>query len=103
MTVNSTARTYTKTADYYFMGQFSRYLLRNATVLATSGNYDYGNGAKIESTAVVNADGSRTVVVQNGFGSDVFLKIAFKSGDTWSGPLYQQSLTTWLLPPPSSS
>jgi len=103
VTVNATARTYTKTADYFFMGQFSRFLARNATVLATSGNYDYGSGAKIESTAVADADGSRTVVVQNGFGNDVFLTIAFKGGETWSGPLYRQSLTTWVLPPPSSS
>lgn len=97
--VNTTTNTYIKTNDYYFMGQFSKYLPRGSTVLATTGNYDYGGGAKIESTAVVNKDGSRAVVIQNGFGNAVYVTVTFSSGETWSGPLYAQSLTTWLLPP----
>ena len=97
--VDTSAGTYSKTLDYYFMGQFSRYVPRGAIALSTTGSYDYGSGSKIEVAAFLNTDGSRTLVIQNGFGNGVYLTVTFQSGETWSGPLYTQSLTTWLLPP----
>lgn len=72
-----------------------------------SGNYDYGSGAGIsyessgqgvQSVTALNTDGSRTVVLYNGFGNVVYLTLTFATGDVWSGPLYAQSVTTWLLP-----
>lgn len=97
--VDTGAGTYTKTLDYYLMGQFSRFVPRGAINLATTGSYDYGGGSKFEATAFLNPDGSRTVVIQNNFGNSVYVEVTFKSGDTWSGPVYMQSLTTWQLPP----
>ena len=97
--VDTGAGTYSKTLDYYLMGQFSRFVPRGAINLATTGSYDYGNGGKFEATAFVEADGSRTVVIQNNFSNSVYLTVTFNSGETWSGPVYTQSLTTWQLPP----
>jgi hypothetical protein len=95
------------TNDYYYLGQFSKFLQRGSTVLASTGSYDYGSGGGItyqssgsgvEVVATLNTDGTRTVVVYNGFGNGVELTIQFQSGETWSGPLYEYSITTWLLP-----
>jgi hypothetical protein len=102
VTVNTNAGTYSKTLDYYLMGQFSRFVPRGSINLATTGSHDYGGGSKFEATAFVEADGSRTVVIQNNFANSVYLTVTFKSGETWSGPVYTKSLTTWQLPPVSS-
>jgi O-glycosyl hydrolase len=99
--VDTSAGTYSKTLDYYFIGQFSRFVPRGAIALSTTGSYDYGNGDKIEVAAFLNPDSSRTIVIQNGFGNPVYLTVTFNSGETWSGPLYTESLTTWILPPTS--
>lgn len=98
VTVDTSAGTYKKTADYFYLAQFSRFLPRGSIALSTSGSYDYGNGNKIEAQAFVQPDGTRVVVIQNGFDNEVDLTISFNSGETWSGPLYSESLTTWLLP-----
>lgn len=91
--------TYIKTMDYYFFGQFSKFMKRGAQVLETTGSYDFGGGSACEYTATLNADGTRTVVIFNGFGNEVYITLTFSSGEAWSGPLYQYSLTTWVLPP----
>ncbi len=96
--VDVSAGTYILTLDYYMMGQFSKYLQRGSTVLATTGSYDFGGYAAVEVVAVLNADKTRTLVIYNGFGNDVYLTVTFKGGEKWSGPLYFSSVTTWLLP-----
>lgn len=96
--VDTSAGTYSLTIDYYIMAQFSRFVGKGATALNTTGSYDYGNGQKIEAQAFLNSDGSRVLVVENGFDNDVYLTTTFGSGDQWSGPLYAQSVTTWTLP-----
>lgn len=106
--IDTTGNDYYLTNDYYFLGQFSKFLQRGSTVLTTTaGNYDYGSGGGItyqssgqgvESVTTLNADGTRTIVIYNGFGNAVYVTLTFKSGDVWSGPLYGQSVTTWLLP-----
>lgn len=83
------------------MGQFSRFVPRGATVLATTGSQDFGGGQKFEAVSFVEEDGSRTVVIQNNFGNEIFLTVTFKGGETWSGTVYTESLTTWQLPPAS--
>lgn len=98
MTVDTGAGTYSKTADYYFMGQFSRFVPRGSIALSTTGSYDYGGGQKVEAQAFAQSDGTRVVVIQNGFNNDIDLTVTFKSGETWTGPLHAESLTTWLLP-----
>ncbi|KAL1966116.1 hypothetical protein VTN77DRAFT_4864 [Rasamsonia byssochlamydoides] len=97
--VDTTAGTYSKTPDYYFMGQFSRFVPRGAIALNTTGSWDYGNGQKLEVAAFLNPDNSRTLVIENGFGNPVYVTVTFNSGETWSGPLYTESVTTWVLPP----
>ncbi|RFU32833.1 hypothetical protein B7463_g3482, partial [Scytalidium lignicola] len=99
--VNTSAGTYSKTLDYYIMGQFSRFVPRGAINLATTGSHDYGGGSKFEATSFLNSDGSRTVVMQNNFNNAVYVTVTFNSGETWSGPVYTQSITTWQLPPTS--
>ncbi|OBT84343.1 hypothetical protein VE02_07266 [Pseudogymnoascus sp. 03VT05] len=99
--VDTGAGTYSKTLDYYLMGQFSRFVPRGATALATTGSKDYGGGQKFEAMSFLEADGSRTVVIQNNFGNEVFLTVTFKGGEAWSGKVYKESLTTWQLPPAS--
>ncbi|KAH8705692.1 glycoside hydrolase superfamily [Talaromyces proteolyticus] len=98
VTVDTSSGSYSKTADYYWLAQFSRFLPRGSIALSTGGSYDYGNGDKVEAQAFVQPDGTRVVVIQNGFNNAVEVTVAFSSGETWSGPLYSQSLTTWLLP-----
>ncbi|KAH8819272.1 beta-1,6-glucanase Neg1 [Xylogone sp. PMI_703] len=99
--VNTGAGTYSKTLDYYIMGQFSRFVPRGSINLATTGSHDYGGGSKFEATSFLNSDGSRTVVMQNNFNNPVYVTVTFNSGDSWSGPVYTQSITTWQLPPTS--
>lgn len=95
--VDTNTGTYTKTVDYYMMGQFSKFMPRGATVLSTTGSFDYGGGQKVESTASANPDGTTTVVIQNGFNNEIYVTVTMASGKTWSGPLIAQSVTTWVL------
>lgn len=99
ITVDTSAGTYSKTLDYYLVGQFSRFVPSGSINLATTGSHDYGGGSKFEATAFVESDGSRTVVIQNNFGNPVYLTVTFASGDEWSGEVYTESVTTWQLPP----
>lgn len=101
--VDITAGTYVKTLDYYFFGQFSKFIQRGSTALATTGSYDFNPGSGIQVVAFLNADKTRTLVIYNGFGNNVYVTVAFKGGETWSGPLYFYSVTTWLLPSDTAS
>lgn len=98
-TVNTGAGTYNLEVDYYMMAQFSKFIPRGATVLDGTGSYDYGNGQKVESTATINPDGSRTVVTENTFGEDIWLRIKMQSGESWNGKIVANGVTTWRLPP----
>ena len=95
----SDAGAYELQVDYYMMAQFSRFMPRGGTVLAGSGSYAYGDGSGVQSAAVLNADGSRSVVIENKFGNDIYVTLTTTtSGETWSGLLYKNSVTTWVLP-----
>ena len=95
--VDAGSDSYTPQIDFYMLGQFSKFIPKGAIILDGTGSYDFGNG-KVESTASLNPDGTRTVVIENTFANDIYLYLATQSGETWSGPLYAQSVTTWLLP-----
>jgi len=56
----------------------------------------------IESVASLNPDGSRTVVIENKFGNDVYATLTTKSGETWSGWTRTNSVVSWVLPPAAS-
>lgn len=96
--VDTSARTYSFAIDYYMMAQFSKFMPKGATVLSGTGSYSYGDGTGIQSVASLNPDGSRTVVITNKFGNDVYVTVSAKSGDKWSGRVYQNSVVTWVLP-----
>lgn len=78
--IDTGAGTYSKTLDYYLMGQFSRFVSRSATALVTMGSIDYGGGQKFEVVSFVEEDRSRMVVVQNNYANEVFLTVTFKGG-----------------------
>lgn len=88
---------YTFQTAYYMMAQFSKFMPPGATVLSGNGSYSYSNGG-IQSVASKNPDGSRTVVIQNTFGNDVYVHLNTKSGQEWSGNVLANSVTTWVLP-----
>ncbi|KAI8628386.1 glycoside hydrolase family 30 protein [Xylariaceae sp. FL1651] len=96
--VDPAAGTYEYTVDYYTLAQYSRFIPRGAVVLAGSGSYSYDGYAGIQSVASLNPDGSRTVVVENTFGNDVYVTVTMKSGQVWSGNALANSVTTWILP-----
>jgi glucan endo-1,6-beta-glucosidase len=97
--VNTTAGTYNFTTDYYMMGQFSKFMPRGATVLAGTGsNTNATTGFGVESVASLNPDGTRSVVIENKFTNDVYITLTTKSGETWSGLVETESVTTWILP-----
>jgi glucosylceramidase len=84
--------------DYYMMAQFSKFIPKGAIVLNGSGSYTYSDGTGIQSVATVNPDGSKTVVMENKFGNDVYVTLTTTSGQTWSGLVKGQAVVTWLLP-----
>lgn len=98
VTVDTSNKNYTLNTDFYFLAQYSKYIQRGATMLNTTGSYSYGNGQQVQAVAALNPDKSRTLVFWNGFNNQVYLTLTTKSGETWSGPLYAQSATTWTLP-----
>ncbi|KAK8030241.1 glucan endo-1-6-glucosidase BGN16.3 [Apiospora rasikravindrae] len=99
-TTNASQVTYSFTVDYYMMAQYSKYIPKGATVLAGTGSYTYSDsGAGIQSVATANPDGTRTVVVENTFGNDIYLTLnATAKGEQWSGKILANSVVTWVLP-----
>lgn len=97
VTVDTAAGTYDFQVDYYMMGQYSRFMPKGATVLAGTGSYSYDGGAGIQSVATLNPDGSRTVVVENTFGNDVYVTLDTQSGQRWNGQVLANSVTTWII------
>ncbi|KAI1098171.1 glycoside hydrolase family 30 protein [Jackrogersella minutella] len=84
--VDQNAGTYEHTVDYYMLAQFSKYIPKGATILNSPGSYTYDGYSGVQSVASKNPDGTRTVVVENTFGNDVYLT------------LNTTSVTTWILP-----
>lgn len=95
------SRTYTKTNDYYMVGQFSRYIRRGAV------NYKVLTGVEgttldpawFDLIAVKNPDSSWTVVFMNNMGSDQDVVLSFTEGGfEWEGTIPNATVVTWLLP-----
>lgn len=99
VTVDTAAGTYNLRGDYYMMAQFSKFMRKGAVVMSGSGSWTYGDGSGLESVAATNTDdGSRTVVIENKFGNEVYVTAEAKSGEVWSGLVYRNSVVTWVLP-----
>ena len=96
--VDTAAGTYDFAIDYYMIGQFSKFIPKGATVLAGTGSYTYDDGTGLQSVASLNPDGSKTVVMTNKFGNDIYVTVSLKSGAQWSGRVYKNSVVTWTLP-----
>ncbi|KAG0645223.1 hypothetical protein D0Z07_8804 [Hyphodiscus hymeniophilus] len=90
---------YTFETAYYMIAQFSKFMPPGATVLSGTGSYTYSSGGGIQSVASLNPDGTRTVVIENTFGNDVYVHLTTSSGQEWSGNVVTESVTTWVLPP----
>ena len=97
--VNSST-VYTKTNDYYMIGQFSRFIRRGAV------NYHVLEGVEgtaLDATqfdiiAVQNPDMGWAVVFMNNWGSDQDVVLSFTEGYTWEGTIPNATVVTWLLP-----
>lgn len=98
--VDMAARAYHLTADFYTMGQFSKFVRPGAVFLRSSQefNTDYAS-EEILMLAFQNLDGTLAIVARNGnMAEDLPLRVSLKSGGFWTGTLPKGSLTTWVLP-----
>ncbi|KAF7561331.1 hypothetical protein G7046_g2812 [Stylonectria norvegica] len=99
VTIDQNAGTYKKEVDYYMIGQFSRYIPKGAVVVDGTGSWLYDDGTGVESVSTINPDGTRTVVVQNRYTHDMFVRVKTESeGSTWNSKVPASSVTTWVLP-----
>lgn len=106
--VDTSKGTYTKTLDYYILGQFSRFVAVNATVLSiTSGSYDYAgssspNNGRLLDVAFKNPDGSKVIVFINqltiGATGSTQVTVSFSSGSVYNGLVAKNGITTWVIP-----
>ncbi|KAK4093994.1 CAZyme family GH30 [Purpureocillium lilacinum] len=97
VTINDNG-TYTFQTAYYMMAQFSKFMPPGSTVLHDNGTYVHESGAGISAVASETPDGSRTVVIKNTFGNDIYVFLNTTSGQKWSGNIPMNSVTTWVLP-----
>jgi glucosylceramidase len=98
--VNSSS-TYTRTNDYYMVGQFSRFIRRGAV------NHKVLSGVEgttldpnqFDIIAVKNPDMGWAVVFMNNWGSDQDVVLSFTEGGfEWEGTIPNSTVVTWLLP-----
>lgn len=99
--------TYTKTVDYYILGQFSKFVAVDATVLSvTSGSYDYAgstspqNGRLLD-VAFLDPDAKVIVFInQLNFGAtgSTQVTVNFNSGSVYNGLVAKNGITTWVIP-----
>jgi glucosylceramidase len=100
--VNSPS-SYTKTNDYYMIGQFSRFIRRAAINFAISdgGNEgEYFSDRQFYAIATQNLDGSWVVVFMNNYGRDQNVVLQFTGNEDflWQGVIPNGTVVTWLLP-----
>ncbi|KAK0760573.1 hypothetical protein N5P37_006767 [Trichoderma harzianum] len=99
VTVSSDGSGYKKEIDYYMLGQFSRYIPKGAVVVDGTGSWLFDPNTGVESVATVNPDGTRTVVIQNRYNNDIWVRLATESeSQTWNARVPARAVTTWILP-----
>lgn len=97
--VNTSTGTYTKSLDYYLLGQFSKFIQPGAIALSTTGSYDFGAGGKLEAQGFLNPDGTKVIVIENTFTSDhLQVGISCQSGANYNGRVLGSAVTTWIIP-----
>lgn len=99
VTVSADGSGYKKEIDYYMLGQFSRYIPKGAVVVDGTGSWLFDPNTGVESVATVNPDGTRTVVIQNRYNNDIWVRLATESeSQTWNARVPARAVTTWILP-----
>ncbi|KAI6709665.1 hypothetical protein PZA11_006706 [Diplocarpon coronariae] len=102
--VNSST-TYTKTHDYYMMGQFSRFVRRGSRNYAVLKGIEYGAGTteppQFLLISIQNPDESWAVIFLNNYGTDQDVELSFATHpeSVWHGTVPQLAVVTWLIPP----
>lgn len=98
--VNSSTA-YTKTNDYYMVGQFSRFVRRG------SRNYrvlkgiegDINTAGQFAVVAIKNPDESWVVVFKNNMNKTEEVRLRFTGSEkVWRGEVENATVTTWLIP-----
>lgn len=98
--VNSST-SYTKTQNYYMVGQFSRFIRRGAIahkiIQGNEGNHLTPN--QFNGFAARNPDGSWAVVFVNNLNRTENVRLEFTgSSHVWEGQVPNSTTTTWLIP-----
>lgn len=92
---------YKKTADYYMIGQFSRFIRRGAVNhhIIRGDNGEPGDENQFQVLAARNPDSSWAIVFQNKGSREHNVVLEFsKDGDLWSGIVPGNTVVTWTLP-----
>ncbi|KXT17213.1 hypothetical protein AC579_322 [Pseudocercospora musae] len=98
--VNSSTA-YTKTSDYYMVGQFSRFVRRGAR------NYkvlrgiegDISTNGQFGIVAINNPDKGWVIVFKNNMNRTETVRLSFTgSSHVWEGTIDNATVTTWLIP-----
>ena len=92
-----TTGTYVKTQDFYTLGQFSKFVEKNATYLKTDGNYDYPDGTGVQTVAFQNPSGSLVVVIVNKIVTDLKVNLKLESGEGYTVQVEGSSVTSLVL------
>jgi len=98
--VNSST-VYTKTNDYYMIGQFSRFIRRGSVIhRVTNGTMGTnGDSNQFLILAAHNPDQSWAVVFMNNLNSTQNVRLSFsQAGHTWEGVIPNSTVVTWLIP-----
>ncbi|PBP17600.1 glycoside hydrolase family 30 protein [Diplocarpon rosae] len=104
--VNSST-TYTKTHDYYMMGQFSRFIRRGSRNYVVRQGIEYGAGTteapQFLLISIQNPDESWAIVFLNNYGTDQDVELSFVTHpeSVWYGTIPDLTVVTWLIPPAS--
>ena len=96
--VDKVSGTYTKTQDFYTLGQFSAFVDVGAQVLETTGNWDYDDGTGVQSSAFRNINGDLVLVVVNKVLTPLLINLALESGIGWNAQVEGSSVSTFVLP-----
>ena len=98
--VNSST-VYTRTNDYYMVGQLSRFIRRGAVNYKVLSGFEGSalDAKQFDVIAVRNPDGGWAVVFMNRWGQDQDVVVTFEgSGLQWEGTVPNSTVTTWLIP-----
>jgi len=95
--VDRSGKSYTKTQDFYTLGQFSKFVQKDATYLSGSGSYSYWDGTGVDATHFLNPNGDRVVVIVNKLKKDIHMQVDFASGGGWHGSVPKRSVVTWVI------